>query len=311
MPQITELLSVLRTIEGVSSFAPYLELAHPYLMGILIVFALINCFFGYSLRKVWIVLTGLLAGAAEGLMLSIIIDENDMMIAAICMSLGAIICAVIAYFLYRIGVFFLLFLMVIGTLYSQFRPSDLFAWSIALLFAMILAVLSFSLERINVTLVTAGCGAVLTLYGIQELLHGTDFNPRVVYASMGLLFLLGFLTQARPGGSKSLFRDITGESLKKRKRSSKSDDREEDEYELDEDVYDDETYDFQFVPEEEGGSPSRKKRSTNEEPTLVSTYENPFGPDLSDARDIISRDIQEYYEESQKEAQYMDSDLFQ
>lgn len=302
MPQINQLLAFLRTIEGVEEILNILGEARPYLMGILIVFALINCFFGYPLRKLWNVLLGLALGAFVGLLISADLNMSDTVIN-ISMAAGALFFALAAYFLYKIGVFFLIMGLVTGALYSQLKPSDNFSWMLTIAFALIIAVLSFSIEKINVILVTSSCGAVLTLYSIQQLVTVKD--ERVVYASMGLLFLLGFLTQAQPGGERSLFKDITGEYVKKKRRSSDEEEEEDPE---------DSTYDFQFVPEEEEAEgTSRKKRKAAEpvQKPAVPSYESPFGPDLSDARDIISRDIQEFYEESQKESQELDSEMFQ
>ena len=77
------------------------------LLLIVIVFALLNCFFGYALRKLWSVIPGFFLGAAAGYAAGTYTNQTTTITLALAVGTG-LLTAIIAFVLYRIGLFLLL-----------------------------------------------------------------------------------------------------------------------------------------------------------------------------------------------------------
>ena len=68
--------------------------------------AFLNCFMGYRLRKVWGCILGILIGGAAGGGAGYFILEDKMM-ALLCAAGGALILGLLAWLLYKFGIFFM------------------------------------------------------------------------------------------------------------------------------------------------------------------------------------------------------------
>ena len=77
------------------------------LLLIVIVFALLNCFFGYALRKLWSVIPGFFLGAAAGYAAGTYTNQTTTITLALAVGTG-LLTAIIAFVLYRIGLFLLI-----------------------------------------------------------------------------------------------------------------------------------------------------------------------------------------------------------
>ena len=73
----------------------------------MIVFALLNCFFGYTLRKLWSVIPGFFLGAAAGYAAGSYTNQTTTITLALAVGTG-LLTAIIAFVLYRIGLFLLI-----------------------------------------------------------------------------------------------------------------------------------------------------------------------------------------------------------
>ena len=85
-----------------NAFSVFLQKYGMYLTAAALVFALLNCFLGYRLRKLWIVLVSFLAGSAVGLAVCIHmrLSLRWSLLAALA---AGIFCALLGYLLYRAG----------------------------------------------------------------------------------------------------------------------------------------------------------------------------------------------------------------
>lgn len=92
------------------------------------VFALLNCFFGVQLKKIWITVIGFLLGFLIGFApcaLLIKADFSPVIAAAVGLGVGVLV-ALIAYRLYRVGVFLWVALLTFGSVSAFF--GDRFEW---------------------------------------------------------------------------------------------------------------------------------------------------------------------------------------
>ena len=152
------------------------------------VFALLNCFFGYALRKLWSVLLGFGIGASGGMLLATYTDQNFNMTLGVTLGLGFIF-GLLALLLYRIGTFFLIIGFLGFSLYKLLNPTDLIMLLFLLGIAVVIALIGVPFERITVILITSVCGALTAVtlaYDFQE----TDYD---LVMWMIVLFLLGWV----------------------------------------------------------------------------------------------------------------------
>ena len=85
------------------------------------IFALLNCFFGYALRKVWSVLLGFAIGASGGMLLASYTEQSRNMTLGVTLGLGFIF-GLLALLLYRIGTFFLIIGFLGFSLFKLLNP---------------------------------------------------------------------------------------------------------------------------------------------------------------------------------------------
>ena len=129
-------------------------------------FSLLNCFFGYRLRKLWNVIAGFLAGTAAGFVLC-----NYFGIASAPLTLLAalgcgLVCAVLAYLLYRLGLFLLCACLTIFVLFRLLNPSTAAVYGICLILGAVVGIFALLKERLTVSLATA-IGGGWALRGIS------------------------------------------------------------------------------------------------------------------------------------------------
>lgn len=159
------------------------------------VFALLNCFFGYTLRKVWSVLLGFAIGASGGMLLASYTDQSRNMTLGVTLGLGFIF-GLLALLLYRIGTFFLIIGFLGFSLFKLLNPQDLIMLLFLGAIAFVVALIGVPFEWITVTLITSVCGA-LTAVTLAYDLKQTDYDL-VMWIIVLVLAALGMIFQFKP-----------------------------------------------------------------------------------------------------------------
>lgn len=137
------------------------------------VFALLNCFMGYRLRKVWGCLLGFLAGGAGGSVVGYFYT-NDWMLALAAGAGGALILGFLAWVFYKLGVFVMCTGFVYFMIISFFEDPSAMSHLIALVIGVFVGTLALGFERQLVIAITAFCGGIggmgllLSMAGIQS-----------------------------------------------------------------------------------------------------------------------------------------------
>lgn len=179
------------------------------------VFALLNCFFGYALRKVWSVLLGFGIGASAGMLLATYTDQSYNMILGVTFGLGLIF-GLLALLLYRIGTFFLIIGFLGFSLYRLLNPKDMVMLLFLAGISVIIALIGVPFERITVILITSVCGAFTAVTLAYDLKH-TDYDP-VMWIILLILAALGMVFQFKPWKERGYQEEEDMEDDRRRKK---------------------------------------------------------------------------------------------
>ena len=117
---MNELLNLYSLLDQAGIFKEIYDTYSTVFLEAALAFALLNCFFGYKLRKVWSCIFGLLLGIGTGLTAAAHLDQ-PLKISLIAAGIGGLVCMMLAFLLYRIGMFFLCIGTVIMILFNCFR----------------------------------------------------------------------------------------------------------------------------------------------------------------------------------------------
>ena len=77
------------------------------IFGVLMVFGIMNCVLGYRLLRFWVMLFGFAGGAFAGLFAARSMGTEDKMVYLAAMVIGGIVLGIIAFLVYRFGIFVL------------------------------------------------------------------------------------------------------------------------------------------------------------------------------------------------------------
>lgn len=186
------------------------------LLLIVIVFALLNCFFGYALRKLWSVIPGFFLGAAAGYAAGTYTNQTTTITLALAVGTG-LLTAIIAFVLYRIGLFLLICGLVGFCLWHLVNPNDITGYGLVALVAFVISLICVPFERISVILVTSICGALTTIrmaYFFKDL----DLNMMFWIAS-AILAAAGMLFQFKPWKEADYWEDDDEEEREHRAKA--------------------------------------------------------------------------------------------
>ena len=158
--------------------------------------ALLNCFLGYRLKKLWISMIGFLLGIAIGAGITALFSENKTVIlAAGLVTLVASLASLISFRLYLIGVFFYAVLSAYP-LIAGLIGKELW-WEIALsvIAALLIGLLAVNFVRPVLIIVSAVGGGMQA----SQIIMGwiAMENPWGLYGVAAGLALLGMLVQFR------------------------------------------------------------------------------------------------------------------
>ena len=202
------------------------DITQQYATGIMLaslVFALLNCFMGYRLRKVWGSLLGLFAGAATGAGATYYFFGTEYMLAAALA--GAVVVSIIAWIFYKLGIFLLCAGLVYLLTGSFFTDLDGTSRLVCLIVALFAATMAIGYERIMIIGITGICGgigavtALFSLTGMEKSL-GT-WILGLLLAGLGIAFQAGPYLRHR----RSTYRDGSdrgGRSGRRKRRSMPS-----------------------------------------------------------------------------------------
>ena len=153
------------------------------------VFALLNCFFGYILRKIWSVLLGVAIGASGGMLLATYTEQSYNMTLGVTLGLGFIF-GLLALLLYRIGTFFLIIGFLSFSLFKLLNPQDLIMLLFLIAIAVVVALIGVPFERITVILITHYMEEVIDADKIYVMDHGhvvMEGTPREIFSQVDTL----------------------------------------------------------------------------------------------------------------------------
>ena len=202
------------------------DITQQYATGIMLaslVFALLNCFMGYRLRKVWGSLLGLFAGAATGAGATYYFFGTEYMLAAALA--GAVVVSIIAWIFYKLGIFLLCAGLVYLLTGSFFTDLDGTSRLVCLIVALFAATMAIGYERIMIIGITGICGgigavtALFSLTGMEKSLGIWILG--LILAGLGIAFQAGPYLRHR----RSTYRDGSdrgGRSGRRKRRSMPS-----------------------------------------------------------------------------------------
>lgn len=183
---------------------------------IVIVFALLNCFFGYALRKLWSVIPGFFLGAAAGYAAGTYTHQTTTITLALAVGIG-LLTAIIAFVLYRIGLFLLICGLVGFCLWHLVNPNDITGYGLVALVSFVIGLICVPFERISVILVTSICGSLTTIrmaYFFKDL----DLNL-IFWIASAILAAAGMLFQFKPWKEADYWEDDDEEERERRAKA--------------------------------------------------------------------------------------------
>lgn len=185
----------------------------PYILKAALAFALLNCFFGYKLRKVWSCIFGLLLGIGVGLAAAVYLDQLAK-VALVAAAVGGLVCTALAFLLYRIGMFFLCIGVVIMTLFQLF-PTPTFSTICGfVVFGVVIGFLAVIKEHNVVICITAICGGIGSARLIMLLASNNSSILMVLLAVV--LSALGLILQFKPWKEKEYWEKEEEKNQRKR-----------------------------------------------------------------------------------------------
>ncbi|MDO4978343.1 MAG: DUF4203 domain-containing protein [Eubacteriales bacterium] len=189
---------------------------------ITLVIGIIGCLFGYKLSRLFMTISGFIAGIFLGFLVGInFFDKSNGTIILSCL-IGGIIIAIFSYTIYRAGIFFLCFLLGFVAAANYVQLTGNIAFFVAVLCGLILGVLALRFVRPIIIVATAFVCGTSTAEAILSL--GKHFNveffsrsyaPLATFAGVFVIAcLFQFLTTKN---------DEPGKKKKKRKKKKYDD----------------------------------------------------------------------------------------
>ena len=168
---MNELLNLYSLLDQAGIFKEIYDTYSTVFLEAALAFALLNCFFGYKLRKVWSCIFGLLLGIGTGLTAAVYLDQ-PLKISLIAAGIGGLVCMMLAFLLYRIGMFFLCIGTVIMILFQLFPMPTFSALCGFVVFGITAGFLAVVQEHVVVICITAVCGGIgsaklISLYSVM------------------------------------------------------------------------------------------------------------------------------------------------
>ena len=167
--------------------------------------ALLFCFAGYKCLRVAVTLAGFCGGASIGLFISEKLGANTIITLILAIILGLIV-ALVSFLLYKVGVFVLVFflIMAVGGAIVAITGAPAYGWFVLLAVAIVFGILGVILIR-PVVILTSGLCNGLTAVGMLIQLTGWSGTAASIVALVGGLALgiFGIVVQFKTTREKS------------------------------------------------------------------------------------------------------------
>lgn len=158
-----------------------------------IVVGVLLSLFGLKFVRVLTTIVGLVLGAGVGLVISHLLGWSGLTVAIV--TLGcAVVLAALSFFLYRMGVFFTVFVSVLGICISVMYPGTNLMLVIYLAAALVFAILSAIFVEPLVIVVTAVSGGVNAALAIVSL-TGLSGNLLITVGIAAVIIIVGMIVQ--------------------------------------------------------------------------------------------------------------------
>ena len=281
-----------------------------YIWTACLITALLNCLFGYRLRKLWSVLFGFLAGTAGGIGLAVYLNQPVKLIPAAALVLG-IVCALLAFLLYRVGLFILCAGLTTFLLWQLLPFHTGTAFVIYLIIGAVLGALTLAKERLVVSLTTAIGGAWGSAWAIS-LLTGLKNTILLVLITVSLA-VLGILLQLKPWKGRSYWdprdekeRQKIKEQRERRKQKKKAKHKKA-RQKRKEKQQKKQKENLPFSGQQENGRRVYPATAPNDSPITEDIPEAPASSDIpsdpldfSDIKNQLSQEVSEIFQEQQQ-----------
>lgn len=161
---------------------------------IMLIFALLNCFLGYRLMKLWIAVIGFCIGLLAGVGLASIFTENSWILLAAAV-VGGILIALIAFKVYLVGVFLYGAIVAYGLIVGLIGQDKWWSLAVCVIFALLVGILAVNYVRPSIIITTAISGGFTAAKEVLSWLSVADV--RITYALAIVLAALGIFIQFR------------------------------------------------------------------------------------------------------------------
>lgn len=216
MNQLLDFSTILDQLSFISDFYH----AHAQIvLSVALIFALLNCFFGYALRKVWCSMFGLLLGVGTGLAVCTYLNLPVQVALLAAAGLGLLF-ALLAFFLYRIGIFFLCIGIVTFLLFWLYPTPTLNTLIGFLVLAIVIGFLAVIREHLVVVCITAICGGIATAQ-IFNMMLVTPLSSFVFWLIAVGLSALGLFLQFKPWRGREYWEHEADKNSRNRERARK------------------------------------------------------------------------------------------
>lgn len=199
----------------------------------ILIIGVCNCFFGYRLMKLWLLLLGVLLGGTLGYVLSQGFTENRLLSTVIAVAAAAV-CGGLSFWIYQAGVFLLC--CIGGTLVFSFlfRPTTSLFFFICILLGVAIGFAGVKFVKPIVICVTSILGGltmsavIVRLMGLKEIYPGIFLG--IILAAVGFAFQ--WLTNRTKRGEEEEVQErkeekIQGEQKAQREYKEQKEDREQ------------------------------------------------------------------------------------
>ena len=164
-----------------------------------VIFALLQCFFGYRLMKLWITVIGFLLGFTVSFVAAVIFTSDDLTMPLVLGVIVGLLSGLIAFRLYLTGVFLVCGINAFIAVQAIPVPQEE-GWGLILLLGGIAAfflvgLISLKLARMWMISVTAITGAANAVNALRPSVDALAENDALFLAAAGVLAILGILVQ--------------------------------------------------------------------------------------------------------------------
>ncbi len=184
-----KILEILEKIRTMTVDSP-IEMA---VFGAVLAFALLNSVLGYRLLRFWVMLIGFAVGAGAGFFIVNEMEIKKTFVYFAAMLGFGIVLALIAFLIYRAGIFIMASGIVAAACIYLIHPRTSAAFFLCLLIGAVTGTLAIRFERGVIIFVTSLLGGVLSGFCISKMLQISEIPYGIMIAAG--IFILGLAVQ--------------------------------------------------------------------------------------------------------------------